>query len=636
MSTEYFGFKQNPFGLANDSSFFCVDSGKEEAYEHILCDLKNNCSLIVVTGSVNSGRVQLLRRLVNGLPSNIRLITVIDNDMNYPTRVMMSIDLMAENCHDGTHLLLVVDKADDLSDANLKLLSLLPNHTNGKVQSFQMIWLGSHELNTKLNQLDSKKYKDYPHNYRLDGLDETHVKRYILRRLEQAGYSTETRGEIFSSAAIKKIALLSHGDPYSINVLCNASLMIAIKNQQEKVCERLVEDASKLSLASLDKYEQSNTHQNTNSVLDNTKQLPKKINIRIQYTRENIQGAHTLKNQQAESSKQLLNQSSTPLLPLKYREHYIDGAWIVGLCFLSLVSFPYIEKAVKARSETIKLMRSSVSVAQNSTALIDTNAKHTKVSAISNRTQKLAEQLKAGTIKHQPDLAIQSSKLNNHFQDTLKAPHQTDEARAELMKSLQKEDRIKRDSPESNSINLAHTKEVQHAINVKQKTKPINLAHAKEVQRVVNVKQKSNPKHILAENDAPTKISLKVSTHQQHPNDVKKQPTVIAQNTEQANKQKVPKIIIQKQASNPIIDEQEAATRDRAASRLSLDKMGIEFSADSLVTAAHKGDLRVVKLLIAGGVPHNIKNRDGQTALMASTKNGHKHIVKELLKGNHS
>jgi hypothetical protein len=80
------------------------------------------------------------------------------------------------------------------------------------------------------------------------------------------------------------------------------------------------------------------------------------------------------------------------------------------------------------------------------------------------------------------------------------------------------------------------------------------------------------------------------------------------------------------------IDAEEAAARDRAANRLSLDRLGIEFSPDSLVTAAEKGDLLATRLLIKGGIPYNIKNKQGKTALMVSAKNGHKHIVNELLK----
>jgi Ankyrin repeats (3 copies) len=95
-------------------------------------------------------------------------------------------------------------------------------------------------------------------------------------------------------------------------------------------------------------------------------------------------------------------------------------------------------------------------------------------------------------------------------------------------------------------------------------------------------------------------------------------------------------VMAQMKPSSAWVDEQEAAARDRAASRLRLSRLGVEFNEDSLINAAQKGDLKVVKLLIDGGIPRNIKNHSGQTALMASAKNGHKHIIKELLKPKRS
>ncbi len=58
---------------------------------------------------------------------------------------------------------------------------------------------------------------------------------------------------------------------------------------------------------------------------------------------------------------------------------------------------------------------------------------------------------------------------------------------------------------------------------------------------------------------------------------------------------------------------------------------GILATNTSLITAAEKGDMATVKILLKNGVDVNAKDKAGWTALMKAINKGHKEIAKELI-----
>ncbi len=111
----------------------------------------------------------------------------------------------------------------------------------------------------------------------------------------------------------------------------------------------------------------------------------------------------------------------------------------------------------------------------------------------------------------------------------------------------------------------------------------------------------------------------------------------------------------------------ELSVRERSSNRRKLDKLGIDYSVEALLRASRLGNVQALKLMLAAGIPPNIKdaahgesprlegakngqlqvvqtllekgayadirNNEGQTALITAVKNGKNTIVKALLKG---
>jgi ankyrin repeat protein len=119
--------------------------------------------------------------------------------------------------------------------------------------------------------------------------------------------------------------------------------------------------------------------------------------------------------------------------------------------------------------------------------------------------------------------------------------------------------------------------------------------------------------------------------------------------------------------SNSVVDEMEVSVRERSSNRLKLNTLGIDFSVEALLSASRQGNLQAIKLMLAGGIPPDIKdavlgvspllegakngqlqviqallakganadirNNEGQTALITAVKNNKKTVVKALLNG---
>jgi type II secretory pathway predicted ATPase ExeA len=638
MFIEYFGFKHNPFSLANGASFFDVDTDRKTLCKQILGDLYKGHSPILLIGEPGA-QSHFMQYLTANLPSNTQRVTPIDSSLSYAARVLMGIDVLLEKCPHDKKLLLIVDNAHEIPATDLNFLLLLPKHHAKNTKSLQMIWCGSAELESKLLGVDHKKYTDYAYRYQLDGLDVEQITRYISFRLEQVGYSSEMHGELFSSAAINKIAALSQGSPQSINVLCSGSLILASRNRQNKICERLVEEASTLCLTPVEpvKILEDKIYQDYTLVRDHTDSPPEKISICIQLDKSQHlehpseltkHDPPPLTNQGNAPARQSLCQSIAQLFPIKHKGFYAGSLVVIGLCLVDLASFQNSAKTVD-----------NLQPAKNLDTTIETQPEATP-----GQPLPISVQMALGASpQNEPVVLSQwlvlaplaASEIHNaKILDTPTQPKAdiavqpviADQVKPltqpKYIKALPIESRVKSESSKVNSVYLAQLKTRPHKLWALH-TPGTNIVLA-SIDPFKSAQQASKVAKLKTrlQRDGSNKFFV-----------------MAKQNTSQALKHKTQEAPLPQQSwpmVSPVIDAQEAAARDRAANRLKLDRLGVEFSGDSLIQAAHNGDLPVVKLLIAGGVPPNIKNHNGQTALMVSVKNGYKHIIKELLKNKSS
>ncbi len=73
-------------------------------------------------------------------------------------------------------------------------------------------------------------------------------------------------------------------------------------------------------------------------------------------------------------------------------------------------------------------------------------------------------------------------------------------------------------------------------------------------------------------------------------------------------------------------------TRTPAEAQKELSGLNVSYTPGQFLDNAKQGNDKIVRLFLQAGIDVNIKNNDGQTALMYAAYNGHKSTVELLLK----
>ena len=583
MFTEHFGFKQNPFTSTEEPAFFYTSPERKRICQQILNDIQNSFSPIILTGQSGVGKTTFLQELAYHLQPHFHCIKPVESQLNYAARVSASLEQLAQSNPTSKKIVLLVDDANEIPNADLKLLLLLTKHHVNKeyCSSFQMVWCGDASLNRKLTKLDGERYQNYPFFYHLIGLNKTEVSRYIDFRLEQVGYKVPNK--LFSPMAIDKITELSQGLPRSINRLCNKTLELAYEQHVGYVTEELVAKAANVSSLPSD-VATPPTNLNHTLTSNTGTALPKKITIRIQINKTEAADLRSAKQQQKPTGKTSKN------------FWLYAGSLAIGFCVTSLASYQYLDKVITFF-----------------------------------------------TPNPEPKLAVQAPPINNIIQiKTASVPGQQSKPIANTpnpthLSKQRTPTKSAKPTPkgDSSATQVAYKKpSLPPPVKRQQANITATAKPDAKVQPPALATYKMQPSQPLLKQRPEKKEGAKnTNTVKAHPKSTGHPAKQLVVNPPvnkpiPHNSDTLPSSITKAEK----IDAQEAAARDRAANRLRLDRLGIEFSPDSLVAAAEKGDLLATRLLIKGGIPYNVKNKQGKTALMVSAKNGHKHIIDELLK----
>ena len=120
--------------------------------------------------------------------------------------------------------MIVIDEAQNLSDAVLERVRLLTNFETSHGKLLQIILSGQPQLTDKLMQASLVQLRQRVSTAcRLEPLSIDETEAYIDYRLKQAGYSGDS---LFTKYAVRLIAQASNGTPRTINNLCFNALSL--------------------------------------------------------------------------------------------------------------------------------------------------------------------------------------------------------------------------------------------------------------------------------------------------------------------------------------------------------------------------------------------------------------------------
>ena len=263
MYGKHFGLEDLPFSVTPDPRFSYTNSLYREAFANLRYGIETRKGFIVITGEAGTGKTTLLRRLMRTVEASvhtafifnthldfIELLRLVLGDLGIAHSASDRLTLMAqlndyliEQLHKDHVVSVLVDEAQDLSDAMLEELRLLSNLETDRAKLIQIVLMGQPELERKLDQPELRQLKQrVAVRCRLAPLRSDEVAPYINSRLQTVGYKGK---ELFDSGAVQKIALFSRGIPRLVNVICDNALLIAYATSQSKVSAKIIDEVAR-------------------------------------------------------------------------------------------------------------------------------------------------------------------------------------------------------------------------------------------------------------------------------------------------------------------------------------------------------------------------------------------------------
>jgi general secretion pathway protein A len=262
MLVQYFGFQHEPFGASADPRCLYLSHTHREALASLEYGFVSNRGFTAMIAPPGMGKTTLLFRFLNNIRASARNVFLFDIDPQCEPRdfvgyILRDIGitpargsaemheqltgaLVAEN-RAGRKFVVVIDEAQNLSDAVLERVRLLSNFETSRGKLMQIVLSGQPHLSDKLMQPSLVQLRQRISTVcRIAPLSANETAGYIQFRLKQAGHDGVP---LFTDEALRKIAKASDGIPRTINNLCFNSLSLCCALKCRQVDDRMVDEA---------------------------------------------------------------------------------------------------------------------------------------------------------------------------------------------------------------------------------------------------------------------------------------------------------------------------------------------------------------------------------------------------------
>jgi len=259
MLTQYFGFKEEPFGFSPDPRCLFLSRTHQQALEALEDGFLSNRGFTAMIAPPGMGKTTLLFRFLEDIRESACLVFLFDLDATCQPREFVAYVLRdlgivpaqgSAEMHDqlseavikenmaGRKFVIVIDEAQNLSEAVLERVRLLTNFENSRGKLIQVVLSGQPQLSDKLLQSSLIQLRQRISTVcHIEPLAAEEIAGYIDYRVKMAGYLGR---QLFAEDAIQLIAEASLGTPRIINNLCYNALSLCAKLKLKQVDAALV------------------------------------------------------------------------------------------------------------------------------------------------------------------------------------------------------------------------------------------------------------------------------------------------------------------------------------------------------------------------------------------------------------
>jgi general secretion pathway protein A len=260
---EYFGLDSAPFRVNPDPRFLFMSESHAEALATLVYAVQERKGFITLTGEVGTGKTTVLNALLQKLGPTVQTAYIFNTSLDVedlfaalfeeleiepiePFRKTFALSrlnhYLIDRLKKGLQTLLIIDEAQNLSEAMLEEIRMLSNLETPESKLLQIMLVGQPELADKLSQPALRQLRqrvELRHAIRPLLSDETAA--YIRERLLVAGHS---RGDLFAAPAERAVHRFARGIPRVVNVLCDNALIVAFSREAPRVTAPMVEEAA--------------------------------------------------------------------------------------------------------------------------------------------------------------------------------------------------------------------------------------------------------------------------------------------------------------------------------------------------------------------------------------------------------
>ena len=245
MFLNFYGLKQQPFGVTPDARYLYLSNTHREALASLFYGIETGRGFMAMVAKPGMGKTTLLVQLLKKFQNTARTAFLFNTQCNSreflealaselgfdcsSTNFVQFLEQFNRNlvreARERRRCIVVIDEAQNLDGSVLETARLLSNFETPTAKLLQIVLAGQPELADKLASPALTQLRQRISSFnRLDPFTAEESARYIAHRLRIAGYQGPG---LFTPESMQMIAVHSEGVPRSINNLCFATLSIS-------------------------------------------------------------------------------------------------------------------------------------------------------------------------------------------------------------------------------------------------------------------------------------------------------------------------------------------------------------------------------------------------------------------------